>query len=163
MKLGKQILLGVFGLALQGTAAAQIYESKDAEGVPEFSDTPSAGSEVVDLQKTNVADEPPEIPEMPQAEAQRPASPAPADNSGGEGEIGEPSYDVYGGAYNDEDVRVQRQVDEDRIDNALPGHNGPGVGAPGVGVEPHPVEGEPGRHEAPAGGAHVGGGAGGRR
>jgi len=149
MKLGKHILLGVFGLALQGTAVAQIYESTDAEGVPEFSDTPTAGSEVVDLQKTNVADEPPEIPEAPQPEAQRPAA-ATATQAGGEGEIGEPSYDVYDGNYDDDDVRARRRVDEDRVDNALPGHNGP-------------VEGEPGRQEAPAGGPHVDGGAGGRR
>jgi Domain of unknown function (DUF4124) len=136
MKLGKQILLVVFGLVLQGTAAAQIYESTDAEGVPEFSDTPSAGSEVVDLQETNVAEEPPEIPAAPQAGAQPPA-PAPTGNSGGE--IGEPSYDVYDGDYNDvdDDVRARRRVEEDRVDNALPEHNGPGVG-------------EPGRHEAPA-------------
>jgi len=134
MKLGKQVLLGVLGLVLQGTAVAQIYESTDAEGVPEFSDTPSAGSEVVDLPETNVAEEPPGIPAAPQAEAPRPA-PAPTGNSGGE--IGEPSYDVYGGDYDDDDVRARRRVEEDRVDNALPEHNGPGVG-------------EPGRYEAPA-------------
>jgi len=143
MKLGKHILLGVFGLALQGTAAAQIYESTDAEGVPEFSDTPSAGSEVVDLQKTNVADEPPDIPEAPQAEAARPAA-APA---AGPAAVGEPGYEVYDG-YNNAGVREQRRLDEDRVDNALPGKHRPEV-------EPHPAVGEPGVHEGPAAGGHA--------
>ena len=118
MNIARCVLFGTFVLALQGSASAQIYESTDAEGVPEFSDTPSTGSEVVDLQQTNIVDEPPVIPEAPQAEAARPA-PAPAAEPAGE--IGEPVYDVYGGNYNDEDdPRVHRRLDKDRVDNALP-------------------------------------------
>lgn len=139
MKLAKCILLGVFGLALQGTAVAQIYESIDAEGVPDFSDTPTTGAQVVDLPQTNVADAPPEVPEATESEAPPPAAATAGDN-GGE-IIGEPSYDVYGGDYDDDDVRARRRVDEDRVENALPGDNRPGIGAPGVGIEPHPVEG----------------------
>jgi len=144
MNLAKYIFLGVVGLALQGTAVAQIYESTDAEGVPDFSDTPTSGAEVVDLPETNVVDAPPDVPEAAQSEAPPPA-PAAAGNSGGE--IGEPSYNVYGGDYDedDDDVRARRRVDEDRVDKALPGDNGPGVGAPDVGIEPHRVEGEAGR------------------
>ena len=120
MNIARCVLFGTFVLALQGTASAQIYESTDAEGVPEFSDTPSAGSEVVDLQQTNIVDEPPAIPEAPQAEAARPA-PAPAPAAEPAGEIGEPVYDVYGGNDNDEDdPRVQRHLDKDRVENALP-------------------------------------------
>ena len=73
MNIAQSILFGTLTLALHGIVNAQIYESTDAEGVPEFSDTPSAGSEVVDLQQTNIADDPPVIPEAPQAEVARPA------------------------------------------------------------------------------------------
>jgi hypothetical protein len=138
MTLARRILLGVFGLALQGTAIAEIYESTDTEGVPEFSDTPTAGAEVVDLQKTNVADEPPDIPEAPQEEAARPAAAAPAAE-------GEPGYEVYEG-YNNDDERDKRRLEEGR----LPGNREPGV-------EPHREVGEPGVHEGPAAGHHVGG------
>tara|TARA_R110001599_G_scaffold353231_1_gene591085 strand:- start:173121 stop:173408 length:288 start_codon:yes stop_codon:yes gene_type:complete len=93
MNRAKWVLSGTFVLALQGTTSAQIYESTDAEGVPEFSDTPSSGSEVVGLQTTNVADKPAETPEAPQAEAAR-AVPATANAPAVE--VGEPVYDVYG-------------------------------------------------------------------
>lgn len=134
MKLGKQILLGVFALALQGAAIAQIYESTDAEGVPEFSDTPSAGSDVVDLQKTNVADEPPDIPEAPPAEAARPA----AATTAAPAAVGEPGYEVYDG-YNNADEREQRRLDKDRVENGLPGDHRPAVGEPGVHKGPGPA------------------------
>jgi hypothetical protein len=144
MTLARRILLGVFGLALQGTAIAEIYESTDAEGVPEFSDTPTAGAEVVDLQKTNVADEPPDIPKAPQEEAARPAAAAPAAED-------EPGYEVYD-SYNNDDERDKRRLEEGRL---------PGNGEPGV--EPRREVGEPGVDRGPAAGAHPRGHVGGHR
>jgi len=123
MNIAQSILFGTLTLALHGIVNAQIYESTDAEGVPEFSDTPSAGSEVVDLQQTNIADDPPVIPEAPQAEVARPApAPAAAPEAESPGEVGQPVYDVYGGNYNNDDVdpRERRHLDRDRVDNALP-------------------------------------------
>lgn len=118
MNIAKCFLFGTLALALHGTVSAQIYESTDAEGVPDFSDTPSVGSEVVDLPQTNIVDAPPEIPEAPPVEAARPAPTPEAEPAEA---IGEPVYDVYGGNNNDDDdPRLQRHLDRDRVDNALP-------------------------------------------
>ena len=46
----------LFFLSLSSTAFAQIYKSTDSEGVPSFSDQPSADSHEVEIQKTNVGD-----------------------------------------------------------------------------------------------------------
>ncbi len=46
----------LFFLSLSSTAFGQIYESTDSEGVPSFSDQPSADSHEVEIQKTNVGD-----------------------------------------------------------------------------------------------------------
>jgi hypothetical protein len=46
----------LFFLSLSGTAFGQIYESTDSDGVPTFSDQPSADSHEVEIQKTNVGD-----------------------------------------------------------------------------------------------------------
>jgi hypothetical protein len=43
-------------LSLSCTVTAQVYKSTDAEGNVTFSDTPSADSEAVEVQKSNVAD-----------------------------------------------------------------------------------------------------------
>ncbi|MBP6700264.1 MAG: DUF4124 domain-containing protein [Halioglobus sp.] len=157
------IAAGLFGLALQGTASAQIYERTDAEGVPEFSDSPTQGdedtttqgAEVVDLPQTNVMDAPPEEPAEAQASQQQQEQgqqESGQDTAGDDGEQGEGvDGDMYYGDDAD-DVRAQRRIDEDRVDNALPGDPARGVGAPGVGVgapgpgvEPRPAEegGEP--------------------
>jgi hypothetical protein len=129
MKYPKLILAGVFGLVLQGTASAQIYESEDAEGVPEFSDTPTQGAEAVDLPSTNLADAPPAGSAAPQEIEQA----APVAGGPAAGSVGGPVEGANGGVYyggDDEDgVRAQRRLDEDRIDNALPGNPGPGVEA----------------------------------
>ena len=45
-----------FAIALSTAAQAEIYESKDAEGNPVFTDTPTAGSQEVKLPQDNVAD-----------------------------------------------------------------------------------------------------------
>ena len=140
MKVSKLILLAAIGLVLPGLSSAQIYESKDAEGVPEFSDTPKAGAEVVDLQKTNVADEPPDIPVAPREEAAPAAAAAP-------GVVGEPAQEVYQGYNNNNDENARHRLDGDGV---------PGGLRPGV--EPHPAGGKPGPHVAPHPGGHAGGG-----
>jgi hypothetical protein len=122
MKTSKTILAGIFALAV-GTANAQIYESKDAEGVTEFSDTPSTGAEVVDLPATNVVD-PVQEPELPPAVDQESMSAAEgrvAGEAGGEagGEESQPGYIYYGGD-DEDDPRLQRREDAARVDNRPP-------------------------------------------
>ena len=126
VKTSKTVLAGIFALAV-GTANAQIYESKDAEGVTEFSDTPSSGAEVVDLPATNVVDpvQEPQVPpaveqqSMPAAEG-RVAGEA-GSEAGGEagGEELQPGYLYYGGD-DEDDPRLQRREDAARVDNRLP-------------------------------------------
>lgn len=126
------VALGLFGLVLHSTASAQIYESRDAQGEPEFSDTPTQGAEVVDLPETNLAEPPaaqPTAPEQTQS-AREQGMPA-TDGGGEEGEAVD--GDMYYEGEEADNPRVQRRVDEERIDNALPGDAapGPGVGAHG--------------------------------
>lgn len=127
MKTSKTILACIFGLAV-GAANAQIYESKDAEGVTEFSDTPSSGAEVVNLPATNVVT-PVQVDEAPPAE--QGAMPAAreerqvAGDAGGEAgdEVGgeeEPPGYIYYGDDDEDNPRLQRREDAARIDNSLP-------------------------------------------
>jgi hypothetical protein len=76
---------GLLALLVQVSANAQVYESEDAEGVPEFSDSPTPGAEVVDIPSTNLMD-------APEAEA-APSPAAPPQSApvagGGDTEAGE--------------------------------------------------------------------------
>lgn len=126
MKTSKTILACIFGLAV-GTANAQIYESTDAEGVTEFSDTPSSGAEVVDLPATNVVT-PVQEPEAPPV-ADEEAVPADggagavagdAGEAGGAGDEEMQPGAVYYGDGDEDDPRLQRREDAARIDNSLP-------------------------------------------
>ncbi len=123
MKTSKTILACVFGLAVV-TASAQIYESTDAEGVTEFSDTPSSGAEIVNLPPTNVATPLQEPEESPAAERGEGAMPAASREGGVAGEAGgdeeQPGY-IYYGDEGEDDPRLQRREDAARIDNRLPG------------------------------------------
>ena len=47
-------LLILLTMGLSANAFAQVYQSTDSEGNPSFSDTPSAGSEEIELPETNV-------------------------------------------------------------------------------------------------------------
>ncbi len=52
-------------LALHSAAWAEIYETTDAQGNPEFTDSPTGTSaEAIDLQQTNIIDAPPEQPQQ---------------------------------------------------------------------------------------------------
>ena len=65
---------GLAALLLVGAAWAEIYETKDAEGNPEFTDSPpESGGEVINLQQTNIIDAPTEEPQQvsaPQSEVE---------------------------------------------------------------------------------------------
>ena len=118
MKLSKWVVAGVLGLVFQATASGQIYESEDAEGVPDFSDTPTAGAEVVDLPATNLMNAPPAEAPAPPAEAPRaPVAHAPAAMDTEQGESGAVHY----GGDEEDNVRAQRRVNAERVENALPG------------------------------------------
>jgi hypothetical protein len=75
-----RVLLFPLLLCFSYTAFAQVYKSTDAEGNVTFSDTPSADSEAVQVEKTNVADpttvpenlfeSPPPAPEVVKQQAQ---------------------------------------------------------------------------------------------
>lgn len=157
MNIAKTILACSLGLALTGAASAQIYESEDAEGVTEFSDTPTAGAQEVELQQTNVAT--PVEGSAPQAAPEQEVRGSNGEAAGDtererEREQGDPDYMYYGGDYNNDKTgpREQRREDADRIeersthvDNSLPREDG-GEAREGAGL-----------HEG-GGAAHGGGG-----
>ncbi len=126
------VALGLFGLVLHSTASAQIYESRDAQGEPEFSDTPTQGAEVVDLPGTNLAEPPAAQPTASEQTRSAQEQEMPATDVGGE-EGEDVGVSVYYEGDDVDDPRVQRRVDEDRIDNALPGDPVRSDAAPGPG------------------------------
>ncbi len=75
MRIFRCCLACLLGLALAGTASAQVYESKDAQGNPVFSDKPSAGAEEVKVPPTNSADP---VADAPRAASSRPRHPVQA-------------------------------------------------------------------------------------
>jgi hypothetical protein len=135
MNISKQVVAGLIGLVFAGTAAAQIYESVDAEGNKVFTDEPVIGAEVVNLPETNTADAPTDIPEPSAAEPAQPAMSGPG-NPGVQSDAGGDS-DVYDDAYGDgygegEDWRARKAEaihHTNRVDGA--GAGVPGAGAPG--------------------------------
>ena len=149
MKISKTFLFCLLGCLLQGTASAQVYESTDAEGVTEFSDTPTTDSREVELQPTNTADPVQDsAPEMAPAQEQMPAG---TDRGGvvrGGGEEGEPGYIYYGNDDDETGPREQRREDAARIENRLSGEGDVQVReaeAHGEAVE-HPQGGEGAAH-----------------
>ena len=63
-------------LAFTGAAWAEIYETTDAQGNPEFTDSPTdEDAKVIDLPETNLANAP---TETPQEQEQEQSNPAPA-------------------------------------------------------------------------------------
>jgi hypothetical protein len=64
MRYLKTFLTCLVALALHSAAWAEIYETTDAQGNTEFTDSPAdEGAEVVELQQTNLADAPPPEPQ----------------------------------------------------------------------------------------------------
>jgi hypothetical protein len=70
------VFAACFCLLLAAPLSAQIYQSKDADGNPVFSDNPSPGAAEVDLNRPNVADSVEVRPlPAPAVTAQTPSSP----------------------------------------------------------------------------------------
>jgi hypothetical protein len=108
-------------LALTGTAWAEIYETKDAQGNPVFTDSPAGkGSQVVDLPETNVADAPPDIPDAPEQAEQKPQA-AGNNNTVNGSEVGEDYYggDNYDRAQIREELDRKTPLDRDAIPEGL--------------------------------------------
>ena len=73
----------ILAAGLSNAALAEIYESKDAQGNPVFTDTPTDVSQEVELTETNIADAVEEAPEAaPQAAPKAPAA-TPTQETGG--------------------------------------------------------------------------------
>ena len=108
ISISRLIATGLFGLVLQGAANAQIYGSEDTQGVPEFSDTPTQGAEVVDQPATNLATPPEEQPAAPGQTQSAPPQASPAGAGGGqeEGVDG----DAYYGGDDVDNPREQRRM-----------------------------------------------------
>ncbi len=120
----KLLTICLVALALHGRAWAQIYETKDAEGNPVFTDSPATeNAEEIDLQQTNIADAPapndaPEGAPAPQAAA--PAQAPVEENVQNDITVDRGGYDdgqyvedaAVDGAYvNDVEARERRRED----------------------------------------------------
>jgi hypothetical protein len=70
-----RILACIILLGVSGSALAEIYETKDADGNTVFTDTPTSAAEKVVLPDTNVADA---VQEVPHSAAEAAAIPKPA-------------------------------------------------------------------------------------
>ena len=68
-------------MAFSWNVCAEVYESKDAQGNPVFTDMPTAGVEKVDLPTENIADAV-KVPPEPEA-TEVPGNPTPASDSAG--------------------------------------------------------------------------------
>ncbi len=154
MNYSKMLVAASVALLMHLPASAQVYESVGADGVPDFSDSPEPGAEVVDIPSTNLMDAPP-------AEA-APAAPGPQqaesfqgndDAGAGQGEGDGEGVDYYGG--DDENVRAQRRQDEERIEHVIPGNVDHGVMGPGPGPETLPAESGVAEGVRPVGGEGV--------
>ena len=116
MRLLKAFSILLAATALQPAAWAEIYETTDAEGNPEFSDTPTGpNAEAIDLQQTNIIDAPPAEPQeeaAPQTVVEEQA-PAQQNRTVIIHDANNDQDEVY-----DDDLRRERELD--RIDPAAP-------------------------------------------
>lgn len=109
MKAFYRLAASILAFSLSGAAIGQVYESKDSSGNPVFTDTPSAGSEVLDLPATNTADSPPDIPATPTRSQQDTALTA-------EKHYDEGSVTVIGDTHNE---RIEEAVEDSRRHDVL--------------------------------------------
>ena len=116
MRLLKAFSILLAAMALQPAAWAEIYETTDAEGNPEFSDSPSGpNAEAIDLQQTNIIDASPAEPQedsAPQTVVEEQA-PAQQNRTVIIHDANNDQDEVY-----DDDLRREREFD--RIDPAAP-------------------------------------------
>lgn len=102
MKQLRILTIGLVALALHGVAWAEIYETKDAEGNTEFTDSPpTEDATVIDLQQTNIADAPAPDTEGDSQQAEQPAAEAPAGAPVVENNISIQREGYEGGVYPD--------------------------------------------------------------
>jgi len=92
----KTVSICLLAFALHGTAWAEIYETKDAEGNTEFTDSPPAeNAEVVDLPPTNIVDAPAPEPQDGSPDAAQPAA------VGGQAPVVENNIVIHRDGYDD--------------------------------------------------------------
>jgi hypothetical protein len=82
MKFSIRSLAFILAMALSTVVQAEIYESKDSEGKPVFTDTPTAGAEKVVLPQENIADAVEVPPAAKALEAAAPDTPASKEATG---------------------------------------------------------------------------------
>ncbi len=126
MRYLKIVTACVVALAFHNTAWAQVYETTDAEGNPEFTDSPAAeGAEEVDLPETNLINPPqPESQAQSQPDTEVVEQAPVQENNTVIVHDGNDNDDYDDGVYDDELAR-QRAID--RREAAEPG----AVGDPG--------------------------------
>lgn len=112
----KILMICLSALALHSAAWAEIYETTDAQGNPEFTDSPTGPSaEAIDLQQTNIIDAPPEEPQ--QVSAPQPVAEEQAHEQENRTVI------VHDGNDDEDDVSdayLRREQAFDRMDPAAP-------------------------------------------
>ena len=134
MRYLKTVSSCLLAMALHSTAWAQIHETKDAEGNPEFTDSPpTENAAVVELQETNLADAPPPEAQEPEQELSQPAqengeqAPVQVNNNininGGDGYDDDDGY-VDGAYAEDPALRRETARQLDRDDGVRPGEVG---------------------------------------
>jgi hypothetical protein len=107
-------------LALHGTAWAEIYETTDAQGNPDFTDSPpDAGAEVINLPETNVIDAPPPDPQQQSQPQTVESAPAPVQQNNTVIVNDGNDDDGYDDGVYDDDLARQRAID--RAGAAPPG------------------------------------------
>ncbi len=87
MKFSIRSLAFILAMALSTLVRAEIYESKDSEGKPVFTDTPTAGAEKVDLSQENIADAVEVPPAAKALEAAAPDTPSASKEATGHGDV----------------------------------------------------------------------------
>jgi hypothetical protein len=86
MHIRSLLVIGTIAVAVSGVAWAEIYETRDAEGNPVFTDSPTPDSKVVDLPEANVADSvnvPSTAGEADQGEGAKTSPPRPGSEDAG--------------------------------------------------------------------------------
>jgi len=135
-----------------GAAWAQIYESRDAEGNPVFTDTPVDGSSSeVELSKTNIADAPTQNSDTgaPAADPARQGAPATASQP-------RPFRDPEEELYEEHESRVRAEGEPTPYDNLVGSEpqgtiDGEAPHETEGGAEPHETEGGAAPHETEGG------------
>jgi hypothetical protein len=109
METSIRVLACIVVLGLSGSALAEIYETKDADGNMVFTDTPTSNADKVDLPETNVADA---VKEMP-----HPTSEATTRSKPNAGQTAQPGDVVV--IHDNRNERLQQELAEERPHEVL--------------------------------------------